>query len=352
VFKIDFLKQLFVFKAAISTNDWLKLSFEIEFYSNNQMEPHKVSLKYMTNDSSDSDGYRIGTDNNDITYSISKNSSNLIRNLIVDICKALANEKCFADSINQSITRHRIVKVTLSGSGIVKDASLSDRADFEIAKLAADFLMHSQNRSSGGWPISVVRKFDKASGLYLRPNWHSAMAQGQVISLLCRIYRATNEKKYFEAAIDGVKVFYKNANDNGVRAYFMGKHVWYEEYPTEPSSLFVLNGFIYSLIGLKDLLSSFENISDTNYAQVRQLYDDGVNSLESLIVLFDTGSRNYYDLRHVFNVNATPNIARWDYHMLHVSQLNYLLSFQDSHALKRVRDRWIAYTKGQWSSHN
>lgn len=38
----------------------------------------------------------------------------------------------------------------------------------------------------------------------------------------------------------------------GVRTYFPGGFVWYEEYPTTPS-LFVLNGFIYSLLGLYDL---------------------------------------------------------------------------------------------------
>lgn len=40
----------------------------------------------------------------------------------------------------------------------------------------------------------------------------------------------------------------------GVRANFLGQSTlpWYEEYPVVPS-VFVLNGFIYSLVGLYDL---------------------------------------------------------------------------------------------------
>ena len=47
------------------------------------------------------------------------------------------------------------------------------------------------------------------------------------------------------AAVDGVC---------GVRAHVLGQRAlpWYEEYPVTPS-VFVLNGFIFSLIGLFDL---------------------------------------------------------------------------------------------------
>lgn len=41
-------------------------------------------------------------------------------------------------------------------------------------------------------------------------------------------------------------------NSAGVVNRLFDKIVWYEEYPTTPG-LFVLNGFIYSLIGLYDL---------------------------------------------------------------------------------------------------
>lgn len=43
--------------------------------------------------------------------------------------------------------------------------------------------------------------------------------------------------------------------DGGVLATFLNKYHWYEEYPTQPAS-FVLNGFIFSLLGLYDLMTT------------------------------------------------------------------------------------------------
>ena len=92
-------------------------------------------------------------------------------------------------------------------------------------------------------------------------------------------------------------------------AVFMEKYVWYEEYPTTPAS-FVLNGFIYALLGLYDV-----SLTATGDAQLRsrELFSDGVQSLKALLPLYDTGSGSSYDLRH-FTLKSVPNIARWDYH--------------------------------------
>lgn len=67
---------------------------------------------------------------------------------------------------------------------------------------------------------------------------------------------------------------------------------WFEEYPTTPGS-FVLNGFLYSLLGLYDLASI--NRNGTNKS--RQLYDEGMATLKEMLPLYDTGSGSIYDLR-------------------------------------------------------
>jgi len=68
----------------------------------------------------------------------------------------------------------------------------------------------------------------------------------------------------------------------------------YEEYPTSPPS-FVLNGFIYSLLGLYDLKA----IAPYNYSiEANLLYEQGIKSLKKMLLLFDTGSGTSYDLRH------------------------------------------------------
>ncbi|KPJ07372.1 D-glucuronyl C5-epimerase [Papilio machaon] len=90
---------------------------------------------------------------------------------------------------------------------------------------------------------------------------------------------------------------------------------WYEEYPTTPP-LFVLNGFIYTLLGLYDLhVIEGEN----SISLAKKMFDDGMTSLKTLLPLFDTGSGSFYDLRH-FTLGVSPNLARWDYHATHVNQ--------------------------------
>ena len=88
------------------------------------------------------------------------------------------------------------------------------------------------------------------------------MAQGHALSVLSRAFHVTGDEEYLNAAVKGLHIFEKVSSEEkklslqpvsegGVRADLFGSP-WFEEYPTQPST-FVLNGFIYSLIGLYDL---------------------------------------------------------------------------------------------------
>ena len=121
------------------------------------------------------------------------------------------------------------------------------------------------------------------------------MAQGHAISLLARAYyHSKGDKRYLRAALDGLKLFRIPSYQGGVLATFLGKYAWYEEYPTTPHS-FVLNGFIYSLLGLYDL-NSTAPANQSNEAAV--LFEQGMASLKKMLLLYDTGSGTSYDLRH------------------------------------------------------
>ena len=91
--------------------------------------------------------------------------------------------------------------------------------------------------------------------------------------------------KYIDAALMGMKPLSVSSAEGGVRAYFMSQYPWYEEYPTNPPS-FVLNGFIYSLIGLYDILTL---APESRTAEAKLLFNQGVQSLKHLLPLFDTG---------------------------------------------------------------
>ena len=85
------------------------------------------------------------------------------------------------------------------------------------------------------------------------------MCQGQAISVLIWAYHVTRDQKYLTAAEATLGPFQKQVAEGGVLTVFMDRYDWYEEYLTNPST-FILNGFMYSLIGLYDL----QNISPEN----------------------------------------------------------------------------------------
>ena len=127
----------------------------------------------------------------------------------------------------------------------------------------------------------------------------------------------------------------------------MDKYVWYEEYPTTPPS-FVLNGFIYALLGLYDV----SQVSTGDYRKrASQLFEEGVSSLKALFPLFDIGSGSTYDLRH-FTLKSVPNLARWDYHATHVTQLLVMNSIHPDPMFDSFAERWSDYMKGKRAEHN
>jgi heparosan-N-sulfate-glucuronate 5-epimerase len=103
------------------------------------------------------------------------------------------------------------------------------------------------------------------------------------------------------------------------------------------------------LIGLNDF-NLYSNIS-------KKLFKNGINSLKILLPLFDTGQRSLYDLRHIqLNGIIKPNIARWDYHYLHIQLLNWLclinIDDEKNIFLKEMSERWLNYAYGLAIKHN
>lgn len=121
----------------------------------------------------------------------------------------------------------------------------------------------------------------------------------------------------------------------------------YEEYPTSPPS-FVLNGFIYALLGLYDL----KTLAPRNEAkEATLLFNEGMLSLKNMLLLYDMGSGTSYDLRH-FTLKVAPNIARWDYHATHVNQLLLLSTIDPDPLFATTAERWMGYMSGKRAAHN
>lgn len=284
----------------------------------------------------------------------------IARDVAIDLQKiqSLSAKKPVPKVKNFSIDRF-----LFSGQGLIDKLTISSSAHEDHAKYAADYLVDHQDEN-GGWyvelrffvylfiryrPVQVTRKLSNGE-LVLPPGWYSAMAQGQAMSLLTRMYRVTKYHPYLNAAVLSLKLFNKNSSENGVRTYFMGRYIWFEEYPTTPSS-FVLNGFIYSLIGLYDLSQTCSAASSSECYDALILFNAGIESLKQILPLFDTGSGTVYDLRHM-SLKVAPNIARWDYHTTHINQLLYLNTILDDLSLQSTAKRWISYMKGHRAPHN
>lgn len=113
----------------------------------------------------------------------------------------------------------------------------------------------------------------------LRAPWISAMAQGLALSALVRGYRITGHERLLEIGRAATRVFEKSVEEGGVRTV-EGGYALYEEYPGYPLPR-VLDGFLFSLLGLYDLAV------ETGERAVFDLFADGVDGLKHMLPFWD-----------------------------------------------------------------
>lgn len=278
---------------------------------------------------------------------ISQGWHQITRDLIVDLHKGLNFLERDKSKHKLPRSKIKIVDIILRGHGAIDNLTLSSSEHIQQFYDAANWFVKYQDEVTGGWANPVKRRI--AAGFQdLNPGWYSAMGQGHAISVLARAYyHSGGEVSYLEAALVGLKPFRVPSWQGGVLATFFSKYHWYEEYPTKPAS-FVLNGFIYSLLGLYDLMT----IAPPDKAKEAELlYEEGMVSLKNMLLLYDTGSGTSYDLRHI-TLGIPPNLARWDYHATHVNQLLLLSTIDSDPLFSETAERWIGYMAGKKAAHN
>lgn len=177
-------------------------------------------------------------------------------------------------------------------------------------------------------------------GLALAKPWPSAMAQGQAMSVLSRAYRLTGNGVYRTVALRALRPFLSNVKRGGVTRCFLADcaDLFYEEYPTRPPS-YVLNGFMFTLIGLYDLGSV------APHSQALSLYQEGRRTLEAALPRYDVGGLATYDLTHLTVKGRKPEIASSDYQAVHVYLLRALDSLKRNRVFRYYADRWEANSR-------
>ena len=204
---------------------------------------------------------------------------------------------------------------------------------------AADWLVRNQD-GKGGWPYLFNFSYVKARKLELKAPWYSSIGNGLAMSLLTRVFHETKNPKYTQSALKGLGIFSTPVSQKGVLAKYEGKYFFYEECPTIPSS-YILNGFMYSLLGLFDV---YKTTNDKNAAH---LYEEGIKTLKRMLPLYDMGNRTAYDLSHHTTNGGFPLIAKWGYHITHIHLLAAINSIEKDPKFTETLARWKGYLEGR-----
>lgn len=162
---------------------------------------------------------------------------------------------------------------------------------------------------------------------HLKPPWPSAMAQGEAISFYLRMYQLFHREEYLETANKAYNFLKIDTTHGGVRRRDKQGFLWFEEYPSEPPS-YVLNGFIYTLLGLFDL---FRVLADP---EVKKDIDACLVTLKNRLPMFDCGYWSVYDLRF-------RELVRYYYQQnVHVIQMEILFRLTNEQIFLKYKNKW------------
>jgi len=192
--------------------------------------------------------------------------------------------------------------------------------------LQADWLVENieEKDEMVGWLVKYdIDDYD------LKAPWLSAMAQGEAISVLTRAHLLTGNENYINIAKKALDIFEHSTAEGGIVNEFITYPV-YEEYPSQTKPVVVLNGFIFSLFGLYDLMIA---IGDK---RANELFKRGIESLSNIIDLYDL---RYWSQYHLFN-HPKSYPASFTYQLLVVEQLKTLHILTGEDKFLEYSNRW------------
>ncbi len=164
----------------------------------------------------------------------------------------------------------------------------------------------------------------------ISPPWISGMAQGQALSLLLRAYQQTASPQTAEVAWQAAKSFLYELQDGGILTQTTGGNMFVEELASAPA-IHILNGCLYSLVGLYEYLSIFPD------TQLQGVLRSCVSGIEEVLPNFDLGWWSRYSL------GLHWNTASFHYHDVHISLLTYLGNILDLEIFRDYAFRWDGY---------
>ena len=147
----------------------------------------------------------------------------------------------------------------------------------------ADWLVRTQ-AADGKWLFEFA--FQPPGSDTLASGWSSALAQGQAVSLLERVYHWRPRPRYLRAIHRSLRPLQRTVEQGGLARFWNG-NLYFEEYST-PQPNYVLNGDGQALIGLYE--------AEPLDPAARRLLTRGADGLAHTLDLFDSHQgRSYYN---------------------------------------------------------
>jgi hypothetical protein len=181
-----------------------------------------------------------------------------------------------------------------------------------------------------------------------QPGWTSGMAQGQALSLYARLYHATSDQAFAQAGAKALGYLLTPVSSGGVMTTLADLHpslagyVFYEEVVTQPKDNYILNGFMFTLLGLYDWSQVSAGVA-ADQQRARESFDSGIRTLERLLPYYDLGGMSAYDLTYITANNHEQMTVSTFYHVVHVHQLDALYDLTGRDVFRVTRDKWGKY---------
>jgi len=175
------------------------------------------------------------------------------------------------------------------------------------------------------------------------PDWPSAMAQGQAISVMISAYSITKDSSYLKVAQDAIAAFNYPGELKGVNSQW-DEYYWYEEYTSEEPAR-VLNGFLFAIAGLYDALE----LLDDETAEIA--FEQGVLALKNKLHLYDADFTSLYDNEQAVKRYASAKGRSLDgYHELHIFQFAWLYQVTQDTQFLDIFKKFLANDIGLFRS--
>jgi hypothetical protein len=221
------------------------------------------------------------------------------------------------------------------------DRWLVDKDEKSLASDKAAFLVQinwllANQQADGRWLFNF--KWGR-----MKSPWWSAMTEGLAMSALLRAYSITGDPACLTAITRARTTFERDRDhDHGVAAPISvgsAKYIVYEEYLSAYAEPNVLNGWIFSLIGLYETATY---LHDQSALADLMGPDRGFAALKALLPYYNTGNWSFY-----YITSATKDRhGRYDtksYHVLVIGQLTYLAQITGDSFFTKWADKFTAY---------